>query len=127
MHCSSARGAAFFLALVVGLGFATQRGKISGRAVAWALGALMVIDLWTIERLYWMFSPPAKIIYASDPIVEMLKSEAQPIRVLPLQLAQSADPDPFSHRRRSDDPRNKERPRLPRQPARHGTTRLPAS
>jgi hypothetical protein len=84
-----------FLALVVGLGFATQRRKISGRAVAWALGALMVIDLWTIERLYWMFSPPAKVIYASDPIVELLKSEAQPIRVLPLQLAQSAEPDPF--------------------------------
>jgi len=85
----------FFLALAVGLGFATLRGKISGRAVAWSLAALMVIDLWTIERLYWMFSPPAKVIYASDPIVEMLKSEAQPIRVLPLQLAQSAEPDPF--------------------------------
>ena len=85
----------FFLALAVGLGFATLRGKISGRAVAWSLAALMVIDLWMIERLYWMFSPPAKVIYASDPIVEILKSEAQPIRVLPLQLAQSAEPDPF--------------------------------
>jgi len=84
-----------FVALVVGLGFAIQRGRISGRAAAWALAALMVIDLWTIERLYWIFSPPAKVIYASDPIVEMLKAETQPVRVLALPLQQTPEPDAF--------------------------------
>ena len=42
----------------------------------------MAVDLWSVERLYWMFSPPAKVIYASDPIIDVLKSEPQPVRVL---------------------------------------------
>ncbi|MDP9278008.1 MAG: YfhO family protein [Gemmatimonadota bacterium] len=85
----------FFVALVVGLGLAAQRGKISGKRAAWVLAALMVIDLWSIERLYWMFSPPAKVIYASDPIVEMLKTEAQPVRVLALPVQQTPEHDAF--------------------------------
>jgi hypothetical protein len=85
----------FFVALVVGLGLAAQRGKISGKGAAWALAALMVIDLWTIERLYWMFSAPAKVIYASDPTVEMLRAEAQPVRVLALPVQQTPEHDAF--------------------------------
>jgi membrane protein YfhO len=85
----------FFVALVVGLGLAAQRGKISGKGAAWALAALMVIDLWTIERLYWMFSPPARVIYAGDPIVEMLKAEPQPVRVLALPVQQTPQHDAF--------------------------------
>jgi hypothetical protein len=85
----------FFVAIVVGLGFATQRGNISGRAAAWALAALMVIDLWTIERLYWMFSAPAKVIYASDPIIETLKAEPQPVRVLAFPVRPTPEPDAF--------------------------------
>ena len=37
---------------------------------------MMAVDLWTIERLYWMFMPPAKVIYAGDPIIEALKTRA---------------------------------------------------
>jgi hypothetical protein len=85
----------FFVALVMGLGLAAQRGKISGRGAAWALAALMVIDLWTIERLYWRFSPPAKVIYASDPTVEMLRAEEQPVRVLALPVQQTPEHDAF--------------------------------
>jgi hypothetical protein len=85
----------FFVAIVVGLGFATQRGNISGRAAAWALAALMVIDLWTIERLYWMFSAPAKVIYASDPIIETLKAEPQPVRALAFPVRPTPEPDAF--------------------------------
>lgn len=72
----------FFVALVVALGFALLRGRLSGKAVAWALAALVTVDLWTIERAYWVFSPPANEIYASDPIIDMLKAEPQPARVL---------------------------------------------
>ncbi|HKC81002.1 MAG TPA: YfhO family protein [Gemmatimonadaceae bacterium] len=84
-----------FVGIVAGVGFATLGGRISGRALAWALAALMVVDLWTIERLYWMFTPPAKVIYASDPIIEMLKAEAQPVRVLALPVQRLRQPDPF--------------------------------
>ncbi|HEV2017977.1 MAG TPA: hypothetical protein VGQ98_06670, partial [Gemmatimonadaceae bacterium] len=83
-----------FVAFAVTLGLATLRGRISTRAAAWGLAALMTIDLWTVERLYWMFSPPAKVIYASDPIVDMLKAEQQPVRVLAIPL-QPAQPDAF--------------------------------
>jgi hypothetical protein len=84
-----------FVLLVLGLWFATTRGKVSSTAVGWALVALMAVDLWTVEHVYWMFMPPAKVIYASDPIVEMLKKEPQPVRVLPLQVRPTAQRDVF--------------------------------
>jgi hypothetical protein len=55
----------------------------------------MAIDLWTVERIYWMFSPPARVIYASDPIVDMLKAEPQPVRVIALPIQPTAEPDAF--------------------------------
>jgi hypothetical protein len=84
-----------FVALVVSLGLAVLRGKVSTRAAAWAVAALMTIDLWTVERLYWMFLPPAKVIYASDPIVDLLKAEPQPMRVLSVPFEQPVEPDAF--------------------------------
>jgi hypothetical protein len=42
-----------------------------------------------------MFSPPAAVIYASDPIIETLKAETQPVRVLPFQLQRTRQPDVF--------------------------------
>ncbi len=84
-----------FVAIAVALGLAILRGQISARAAAWGVALLMTIDLWTVERLYWMFSPPAKVIYASDPIVDMLKAEPQPVRVLAVPFEQPAQPDAF--------------------------------
>ncbi len=92
---AGARRSFAFVALAAGLGFATLRGKISTRAAAWSLAVLMVADLWTVERLYWMFSPPAKVTYASDPIVDMLKAEPQPVRVLAVPFEQPVEPDAF--------------------------------
>src|SRR6202521_6058130 len=42
-----------------------------------------------------MFSPPASVIYASDPIVDMLKAEPQAVRVLAIPFEQPAQPDAF--------------------------------
>jgi hypothetical protein len=84
-----------FVALTVALGLAFLRGKLSGKAAAWALAAVMAIDLWSIERLYWMFMPPAKLIYASDPVIETLKSEAQPVRVIAFPVRPTPERDVF--------------------------------
>jgi hypothetical protein len=84
-----------FVALAAALGLATLRGRISARAAAWGVAALMTIDLWSVERLYWMFSPPAKVIYASDPIVDILKAEPQPVRVLAVPFVQPSGSDAF--------------------------------
>ncbi|MEO8909317.1 MAG: YfhO family protein [Gemmatimonadaceae bacterium] len=82
-----------FVALLVGLGFTAFRDQLSMRTTAWALAALMAVDLWSVERIYWMFMPPARVIYASDPIIEALKAEPQPIRVLAFQARQTPVPD----------------------------------
>ena len=84
-----------FVLLVLGLWFGIARGQLSGKLAAWGLVFLMAFDLWTVERVYWMFSPPAKVIYASDAITEMLMAAPQPVRVLPFQIRQSQQRDPF--------------------------------
>lgn len=84
-----------FVAVTVALGLAVLRGKVSGRAAAWGLAAVMATDLWTIERLYWMFMPPAKVIYASDLIIETLKSEPQPVRVIAFPVQPTPERDVF--------------------------------
>jgi len=84
-----------FVALVVSLGLALLHGRISTIAAAYAVAALMAIDLWSVERIYWMFSPLAKVVYASDSIVEMLKAEPQPVRVLAVPFQEMPQPDPF--------------------------------
>jgi hypothetical protein len=42
-----------------------------------AIGLLVVatIDLWTIERKYWTFSPRASTLYATDPAIEAIKAD----------------------------------------------------
>lgn len=97
-----------FVLIVFAIWFAMTRAKLTATMTAWALAAVLAIDLWSIERIYWMFSPPAKVIYASDPIVDILKREPQPVRVLAFPVRQPPQPDPFltgdalmSHRLRS--------------------------
>ncbi|MFL5508700.1 MAG: YfhO family protein, partial [Gemmatimonadaceae bacterium] len=45
--------------------------------------------------IYWMFSPPAKVVYASNSIVETLKREPQPMRVFAFPVRQRHGPDPL--------------------------------
>jgi Bacterial membrane protein YfhO len=84
-----------FVFLFAALGFAFLSRRIAARAAVIVLALLMTADLWTIERLYWMFSPPANVIYASNAIVDALKAESQPMRVMTLDLSRSAGPDAF--------------------------------
>jgi hypothetical protein len=83
-----------FVAIVDGIWYAYSRGKISVRNVGWALLLASAIDLWTIERSYWLFSPPAKQLYASDAIVEQIKAEKQPVRVIAFAV-RGVRRDPF--------------------------------
>jgi hypothetical protein len=75
-----------FVVLAVGLLLALRRNKLTAPMVGWAIALLAAIDLWTILRLYWVFSPPAAQLYASDPAIEYMKREPQPSRVIALQL-----------------------------------------
>jgi len=88
-----------FLAAAATLGvlFALLSGKLKPAAAAWSLAAIVALDLWSIERLYWQFSPPAAQLYASDAIIDTIKASKEPARVLALQLTPQADArrDPY--------------------------------
>jgi hypothetical protein len=79
-----------FVALACGLLWAFERRRISGQLLGWGLAAVVALDLWSVERLYWQFSPPASVSYRGDPAVDFLKS-APPGRVIAEQLSEGGD------------------------------------
>ncbi|MEP7065116.1 MAG: hypothetical protein ABI889_03705 [Gemmatimonadota bacterium] len=88
----------FLVALVaLGILFAFLSDRLRATHAAWALVAIAAIDLWSIERLYWQFSPPASQLFATDPIIKYLESVKEPGRVLAIQLSGQGDAerDPY--------------------------------
>ncbi|HEX7978035.1 MAG TPA: hypothetical protein VF461_05495 [Gemmatimonadaceae bacterium] len=85
-----------FVGLTAGLAISAQQRRITWTVFGWGLAAVVAIDLWSVERLYWLFSPRASVVYASDPAIEYLKT-AEPGRVLaaPLTAEGLAFRDPF--------------------------------
>ena len=79
------RSFAFVLLAVIVVLF-YKRGKISLRAAGWAFAILAAVDSWTIMRHYWVFSPPASIIFKSDAAIEKVKADPEPSRVLAIEL-----------------------------------------
>ncbi len=73
------------VALASGLVFIYQRRRVNTVVFGGLLAATVAIDLWSIDRYYWLFSPPASVIYAGDPATEYLKT-APPGRVLAAPL-----------------------------------------
>ena len=85
-----------FVVAAAALLVARQRGRLSAQATAWALAALISADLWSVLRRYWMFSPPASQLFASDGVISYLKALPQPARVVALELAEpEAVHDPY--------------------------------
>lgn len=69
---------------VLGVLLSAARGRLRP-AVAGALATAVVgLDLWSVERSYWQFSPPAAQIYAADPVVNYLRTQSDSGRVLAL-------------------------------------------
>ncbi|MEO7086933.1 MAG: hypothetical protein ABI442_03665, partial [Gemmatimonadaceae bacterium] len=67
-----------FVLLAAGCIWAFLNDRITPRVAAIALAVLVTVDLWSIERLYWQFSPRASVLYASDPAIDAIrKSETQ--------------------------------------------------
>jgi hypothetical protein len=78
-----------FVALAVGALFWYVRTRASVALLGVALAAIVALDLWSVEREYWEFSPPASVLYASDPAIEMLKREPTAGRVVVLAQGDS--------------------------------------
>ena len=71
-----------FLALTLGLAAALAARRIPAAVAGWGLVLLTVADLWSVERLYYTFSEPARVTYATDPAIERIKADSAPVRVI---------------------------------------------
>jgi hypothetical protein len=81
-----------FAALAGGVLWAVATGRIAIRGAVYTLAALVAVDLWSIERNYWLFSPRASVLFASDAAIDAIKADiaktGQPARVLNRYLGQ---------------------------------------
>ena len=64
-----------FVALGAGIIWAYLTNRLAGKAMAAALIAVLVVDLWSIERMYWIFSPRASTLFATDPAIDAIKAD----------------------------------------------------
>ncbi|HET9348987.1 MAG TPA: hypothetical protein VFO13_07605, partial [Arthrobacter sp.] len=62
--------------------WAVATGKLRGLAAAGGLAAVVVADLWSIDRRFFDYKPAASELFADDPITIRLKQEPKPYRVL---------------------------------------------
>lgn len=85
-----------FVGLAAGLIWAFATNRVGRKAAAIGLAALLTVDLWSIERLYWIFSPPASVTFASDPAIDAINADiaksGQPGRVLALPAGSGIEP-----------------------------------
>jgi hypothetical protein len=57
-------------------------GKLRPSAAATLVLAVMTLDLWSIDRLFFVFSPRAATLYGSDDVTRYLQNQKLPYRVL---------------------------------------------
>lgn len=87
---------ALFVFLVAGIIIGVSRKMMTASAAGFALLAVLSVDLWSIERRYWMFSERAEKLYAPDSIVSYLQNDKEPGRVIAIPLSNNlASHDPF--------------------------------
>ncbi|MDE3151637.1 MAG: hypothetical protein KGL93_05265 [Gemmatimonadota bacterium] len=86
-----------FLAAAVtgGLIVAVARDRMPLRTAAIAFVVVAAVDLLSIDHYYWIFSPPASQLYASDSTIAYMQRQPQPGRVAALPLSQYEQSDPY--------------------------------
>lgn len=75
-----------FVALLGGAAILYDAGKLPLRAVLIAIPLLVGADLWSVARNYFRFSPPADVLYASDPSLEFLRAHSDSGRVVAIPV-----------------------------------------
>ncbi len=73
------------------LNAAELRRRVGRFAPVAALALLAALDLFVVNRQYWVFSPPASQLYASDAALDYLHNLPQPARVLPIEIQDGGD------------------------------------
>jgi hypothetical protein len=73
--------------LVVGLSaggvfWAIWAGRLGGVVATAGLAAVVVADLWSVDRRFFDFEAPASELFSDDAVTERLRQEPKPFRVL---------------------------------------------
>jgi hypothetical protein len=76
------------VAAVAALLAAAARRSLPPVVAGGLLAGVVALDLWSIGRLYWQFSPPAAQLYAADPVIRYLEQHSDSGRVVPIALAE---------------------------------------
>jgi hypothetical protein len=83
-----------FVAAAIAIVWAGASRRLSRLGMAAALVALAATDLWSVQRRYFRFSPPARDLYASDPAIQYLQQLDEPGRAIALSLGEGGVGDP---------------------------------
>ena len=65
--------------------YAAAAGRLHPRITTGALVALTAIELWSVDRLFFTFSPRAAALFADDAVTRHLKQVPPPYRVLDVE------------------------------------------
>ena len=78
------RGGALRLLLVVlaagGVAWALASRRVPASAAGLTLAAVVVADLWSIDRLYYNYKDPASALFAVDPVIAAMQQTKEPYR-----------------------------------------------
>ena len=80
------------IGVVAALVWLLVRQQLERRWIGLALVALVALDLFSVEKQYWLFSPRAATLYMSDAALDYVKNQGEPGRVLAEPLAQLNKP-----------------------------------
>ncbi|MGQ0539601.1 MAG: hypothetical protein ACT4R6_11675 [Gemmatimonadaceae bacterium] len=87
---------ALFVGLTLALLLLIVQRRVGAVQAAAGLAAVAVLDLWSIERLYWRFSPQASQLFAPNDVTRYLDRLDQPARVIAAPLGEmTAQRDPY--------------------------------
>jgi len=93
-NASALQGGALRLLVVVLIGgavlWAVWRGRLAGAKAAAAIGAVIVGDLWSVDRLFFDFRGPASEIFRDDQVTSRLRAQPKPFRVLDVGVYQGS-------------------------------------
>jgi hypothetical protein len=62
--------------------WAIWSGRLAGVAATAVLVLVMVGDLWSVDRSFFGYQPPASVLFADDPIITKFRHTPKPYRVL---------------------------------------------
>jgi hypothetical protein len=87
--------------LVVGMAallvWLLDRRRLDRKTAGIALAALVALDFFSIEKQYFLFSPRASKLYASDPALDYVRNQREPGRILNEPLSRPSGVDPMLH------------------------------